>query len=181
MQALARAARRGARVRHMLGPVCVRALAGDVALHRKALHGSQAPPSSGLTAAHLYLAQVGYGTRMSHTHARSHAPLAPACVHIAGRAAPRHASTGPGAGRASTETMARRPFLISLTFSSANTSGSSARPSGSKGPPARRARVSALPHGHAARARRKRPCSAFHMRPQQHLTSHTRSPEALFE
>ncbi len=32
--------------------------------------------------------------------------------------------------------MARRPFLISFTFSSASTSGSSARPRGSKGPPA---------------------------------------------
>uniref|UniRef100_A0A8R7QKH5 Uncharacterized protein n=1 Tax=Triticum urartu TaxID=4572 RepID=A0A8R7QKH5_TRIUA len=33
------------------------------------------------------------------------------------------------------ENMARRPFLISLTLSSANASGSSARPSGSKLPP----------------------------------------------
>ena len=32
-----------------------------------------------------------------------------------------------------TDTMARRPFLISFTFSSANTSGSSARPRGSNG------------------------------------------------
>ena len=42
------------------------------------------------------------------------------------------------------ENMARRPFLISLTLSSAKVSGSSARPRGSKGPPAAQHPSSAL-------------------------------------